>query len=220
MRSGLVLGALGALGALGTLVLATPAAHADVLSLYGEVHGGYSGGKGQSGALKDEAFHANADGGAYGFKVGAEVLLIDGWVQHDQYRTGDGLVGTWTQLMAGLDTEIPTGEKEGADAQGKGGYASSYVELGAAIGFGVGTGQQVMPPLDNSEVTDKGFLLQGAAGFAWRLTEQVSFGVTVPVQVGYLFKNGAEAVANDVDDQYVELSFAALASLRLDLDIK
>ena len=95
--------------ALVALLLAAPAAaHADLLSLRVEAHGGGAGGVGVGGDQKDNAFQAGARGGAYGALVGAELLFIDGWVSHQQYNDG-ALIGTWTQFMLGMDVDVDLG---------------------------------------------------------------------------------------------------------------
>jgi hypothetical protein len=280
---------------LAVALLAPAVAAADVLSLYAAVQGGGAGGQGVDGEAKDEAFHPGVQGLAYGALVGAEVLFIDGWVEHTQHRRDGALAGTWTQFMLGLDTQIDIGEPKTAPspsqeaeqaaaeqaaaeqaaqeqaaaeqaaaeqaaaeqqageqaAQGEQavqppqpapppkpaaspkpaaqpvaqrtvvvGPAPGYFDIGFAVGFGVGTGQQVMPPLDNSEVTDKGFLGQAHFGLGYRLSNALSLGVRVPVQAAYLFKSGDGAAANDRGNQYVSVNAALLLELRLNLSVR
>ena len=196
------------IAALAALILMAPLAHADVLSLNAALFGGGAGGVGLSGAQQDDSFHDGAAGGAYGALVGLEFLLVDGWVEHTQYRNGDGLAGTWTQFMIGIDATIDVGTKKGMAApdageqKGKGGYSSAFLELGMATGFGVGTGQQVDPPLDYKQVTDRGFLVQASAFIAYRMNSAMALGLRVPLQYGYMFKKG---LANDTDNHYQSL---------------
>ena len=178
------------------LCAAPAAAAADLLSLYGQVHAGGSSGKGLGGDLEEQAFHDQASGPTYGIKVGVEVALIDVWLQHDQY-TNDG---TWTQLMTGLDMELDIG--------------SGYLELGTGAGLALGTGQQVEPPLDNGEITDKGIIVEGRAGLGYRFAPFLSVGATVPVQAGYLIKSGPGTDVSGVSRGYSELTFAVLGYLR------
>ncbi|HUH00934.1 MAG TPA: hypothetical protein VML75_03000 [Kofleriaceae bacterium] len=215
-----------AITVLAVLGLTRGDARADVLSLNATVQGGGAGGSGISGDAQDAAFHeGTAPGGhigpAYGVMLGVEFLFIDGWVEHTQYRDGEGLTGTWTQFMAGVDIKVNVGEERGGRVEeGKrtgDAYHSAYVEMGLGTGFGVGTGQQVMPPLDNAQVTDKGFLVQASFGLGYRLNRVISLGVRVPVQAGYMFKNG---VANDEGNQYISAQAAVLLGLRFDLQLK
>lgn len=201
-------------------------ASAGVLDLKAQIHAGAAGGMGVGGAQKDNAFHAGAQGASYGFIVGAEFLLLDGWVEHNQFQGENGLQGTWTQFMAGIDFNVDLGAKtrggtvdEDGKPQGDG-YSALYAELGLAVGFGVGTGQQVELPLDNAQVTDKGFLLQGHLAVGYRLTKLVSVGVVVPLQTAYLFKSGPGVVANDEGTHYQSMQGAALLNLRVDVSVK
>ncbi|HUQ06649.1 MAG TPA: hypothetical protein VM261_29300 [Kofleriaceae bacterium] len=196
-------------------------ASADVFSVRAEAHGGGAGGLGVGGDAKDQAFQNIARGGAYGALVGAEVLFVDAWVQHHQYNDGE-LLGTWTQFMAGLDLDIGIGggepirgAKDGAKTKAKG-----YIELGLGVGFGVGTDRQVDPPLDNSEVSDKGFLLEGRVGAGANLGSALSIGVSLPVTAGYYFVSGEDAAANDIDTQYQAIEAALLVNLRLKIKVK
>ena len=183
------------------LCAAPAVAGADLLSLYGQVHAGGSSGKGLGGDLKDEAFHANAEGATYGFKLGAEIAQLDVWIQHDQYYNDGGVHGTWTQLMTGFDLELDVG--------------SVYLELGTGAGLALGTGQQVDPPLDDGEITDKGIIVEARGGLGYRLAPALSIGATLPVQAGYLVKSGPGTDVTGLSRGYTEMSFALLAYLRL-----
>ncbi len=183
------------------LSIAPAAASADLLSLYGQIHAGGSSGKGLGGDLKDEAFHDRAAGATYGVKVGAEIALIDVWLQHDQYYNDGGVHGTWTQIMTGLDMELDIG--------------SAYIELGTGAGLALGTGQQVDPPLDDGEITDKGIIVEGRGGLGYRFAPFLSIGATLPVQAGYLVKSGPGTDVSGLSRGYTEMSFALLGYLRL-----
>lgn len=195
-------------------------ASADVFSIRAEAHGGGAGGMGIAGERKDAAFQNTARGGTYGALVGAEVLFLDAWIQHHQYNDGE-LLGTWTQFMAGLDLEFPVGggepipgAKDGAKTKAKG-----YIELGLGVGFGVGTDRQVDPPLDNSEVNDKGFLVEGRLGAGANLGSVLSLGVSLPVTAGYYFMSDA-GTANNTGTHYQAIEAALLVNLRLKIKVK
>jgi len=192
------------------LIFVSQPAFAKVLDLYAQAQGGGASGRGVAGAQKDSAFAEHAEGGALGGLVGVELFFVDAWVEHLQFVGGDGLVGTWTQLMVGLDMDLAIG-----DDPPPGQKAKTFFELGGAVGFGMGTGSQVEPPLDNSEISDKGFITELRAGLDYRLNDVLSLGASVPVTYGFLFKND---VANDVSNQYQQVSVAALVHLRLHLE--
>lgn len=193
-------------------VLAAPAsASADVFKLYGEVGGGGMYGKGLAGDHKDDAFSVNGSGGSYGVLVGGRFLIADVHIRHQQFLNG-GETETWTLFNAGLNLGFDSGTAEQKQA-GKGGY----VEMGAFLGFGLGTGAQVDPPLDNSEITDKGFVLTGRLGFGKHLSKVFDIGVSVPISYAYMFKSGNGATANNTENQYQQLMFEALLVLRANI---
>jgi hypothetical protein len=173
------------------VALAGPAA-ADVLSMRAEAHGGL---------------------------VGVEFLFVDVWVQHHQYNDG-AFIGTWTQFMTGLDVNLDVGG--GEPVPGKKGEVTKpkgFVELGLGVGFGVGTDRQVDPPLDNSEVNDKGFLAEAHISGGAYLGSALSLGVTLPVTAGYYFMSD-QGTANNLGTHYQAVEAALLVNLRLKLKIK
>jgi hypothetical protein len=212
------------------LALATAReARADIFSLRAEAHVGGGGGVGLGGgdAAKKAAFFDGATGGAYGGLVGVEVFFLDVWVEHHQYVGRSSLdnknhfLGTWTQFMTGLDldferraTVTPAEQKKGVKGKKK-----SYLEIGIGFGYGVGTGQQVDLPLDATQLTDKGFLVEGrfSAGFWMGEHAGLGLGITIPISGGYFFKSG---FANNADNQYYAVEGAALLVVRGKLKIK
>lgn len=195
---------------------ATSSANADVLLLYGNLHGGVMGGKGTGGDQQDQAFFQNAPNGTYGLSVAGRFLFFAGEISHDQYRFFGGETAnslrTWTQFSAGVDFDIDLGsEQQKKDHQGK------FIQFSALAGFGVGTGQQVMPPLDNGQITDKGLMLGGRFGIGAHASKLFDYGLMVPVQYGYFFKNGV--AANDVNNHYQGVHASALVFLRLNIKL-
>lgn len=197
------------------LVAEARPARADLLSLRAEVHGGGATGAGVGGTQQDEAFHAGATGAAYGALLGVEIAFIDVWVDHHQFTDGDSL-STWTQFMTGLDLDfVRKSKKQAPAAAGEPApprKTTGYVEIGLALGFGVGTGRQVEPPLSNDEITDKGFLLEAKLGTGIAIGSVLSVGVSLPVSAGYFFKN--QGFANDADTHYYGVQGALLLVVR------
>jgi hypothetical protein len=192
------------------LALAAPAS-ADTFKLFGEAHGGGMWGTGVAGDQKDSAFFGKAKGGAYGALIGAELLFFDALIEHTQYINGDGLK-TWTQFGAGVHFTSDQGDAQDKKA-GKGGY----IEFGGYLWFGLGTGAQVMPPLDNAQITDKGFLGEARLGFGEHLNRVFDLGVVVPVSYGYFFKSGNGAAANDLSTNYRGIEAQGLVVLRANI---
>jgi hypothetical protein len=203
---------------LAVLVTSAPIpANADVFKLYAEAHGGGMVGKGLGGDVIDNAslngsFFESASPGAFGALIGGRFLFLDVQIQHHQF-VGGGDLSTWTQFGAGLEFEAGLGQTPEQKKAGKGGY----VAIGTHLFFGVGTGQQVMPPLSNDEVTDKGFLLQGALGFGKRLNKVFDIGISIPVSYGYFFKSGDALAANNLETHYQSLQVEGLLVLRANI---
>jgi hypothetical protein len=91
-------------------------AGADLLTVFGEVHGGAVGGKGLSGdpvnaGPEDESFFANVPHGAYGVRVGARLLILEAAIQHHQFTNGSDL-STWTQFAAGIGIQPDFGDEQ------------------------------------------------------------------------------------------------------------
>jgi hypothetical protein len=203
---------LRALSLAAVLAMAAPAS-ADVLKLFVEADGGGVAGTATGGdqVVKDAAFFAKAPHLAYGALIGAEFLFLDGWIQHHQFTNGSR-IATWTQFGVGVHGTIDTG-----DAKQQKAHEGGYVEFGVGGWFGLGTGQQVMPPLDNAQITDKAFLLEGRLGAGTHLSSVFDLGVSVPVSWGYFFKNGNGAAANDTSTHYGSVQGEALVVLRANI---
>jgi hypothetical protein len=191
------------------VALAAPTtASADVFKLSGEVHAGGMYGTGVAGTRKDDAFFAKSPNALYGFQIGAEFLFFDAWIQHHQYTDGSRLT-TWTQFGLGIHNVMDLGDEKQRKA-GKGGY----LEFGGGLFFGIGTGQQVVTPLDNAQLSDKGFTLEARLGFGTHLNKNFDLGLAIPVSYGYFFKTGNGLTANDTDTNYRSIQAEGLLVLR------
>lgn len=190
-------------------------ADADVLKLFGEVHGGGVFGKGLTGdpVAQDKDFFSNAPHGMYGARVGVRLLIIDGVIQHHQFTNGSRLA-TWTQFAVGLGIQADLGDEKVKKSK-----KGPYFDVGLHVAFGLGTGQQVDPPLSNDEVTDKGFLVEGRIGFGKHINKLFDIGFAVPASWGYLFKNGFDTSANDLSTHYRSFQIEGVAYLRMNLKL-
>lgn len=186
-------------------------ASADVLKLFVEADAGGSYGTGTSGDLKDEAFFKKAPNAGYGVLIGAEFLFLDAWIQHHQLTDGDR-IATWTQFGAGVHAQVDLGSEQQQKA-----HKGAFFEFGAGAFFGLGTGQQVDPPLDNAQITDKAFLFEGRLGLGTHLNSVFDVGLSVPVSWGYFFKNGNGAGVNDASTHYQGVQGEALLFLRANI---
>jgi hypothetical protein len=196
--------------------LAPRAAHADLFSVRADLHAGGGGGAGLGGAQKDAAYFAKAPNGAYGAMVGIQALIADAYIDHTQYTDGSRIT-TWTQFAIGVRVDVKTGappKEKGATEEPK---PTGYFELGVHGAFGLGTGQQVSPPLDNAQITDKAFLVELRLGVGKILGSGFRIGVALPVSGGYFFKSGNGATANDTGTHYTGVEAALLLTLGVQL---
>ncbi len=202
-------------------VSSTERAAADVFETSAQLQTGYSGGQGLSGEVQDSAFAAGATGYTYGARAGFRIALFEGWIEHNQFLGGDGLLGTWTQFMAGPRVEVGFGgARVGAKLEGGeivGAYPRYFGTLGVGVGYGIGTGQQVEPPRSNTQATDTGVVAQARAGLGFRIDEMYSLRLTVPIEGGYLFKGGDGHDASEQDSDYRSVRAAALLGFRMRL---
>jgi hypothetical protein len=199
--------------ALAAIAVAAPTeeVRAEVLNIYADAHGGGMFGAGLSGEQKDSAFFGNAPPGMYGARVAARFLFLGGAIQHHQYTNGSQ-ISTWTQFTGGLDLQVQLGDEKTKKTR-----KNSFFELNGQLGFGVGTGQQVMPPLSNDEITDKAFLLEGRFTYGKHLNKIFDFGITIPVSWGFFFKNGVDDAANDTATHYRGVQVEGLLFLRANI---
>lgn len=195
------------------LFLASSPADAKLFDLYAQAQMGGGGGGGTGGAQQDHAFASGASGGAFGALLGAEILFFDVWVAHNQFVGGDGIIGTFTQFMAGFDVDFELDDPD------PGKESEWFAEVGLGFGFGLGTGRQVDPPLDNAQITDKGGVLEAKVAGEYHLNKALSAGVMVPIQWAYMVKNGPGIVANDTENHYQQLSVAVMAYFQFHVEL-
>jgi hypothetical protein len=197
------------------LVLAAAApARADILRLYAEAHGGgmYGGGTDGTPVVTNNTFFGKSTGPMYGALVGAQLLFLDAWVQHHQYAGNGNGLQTFTQFGLGIHFTIDMGTPEEQKA-----HQGTYTEVGAGVWYGVGTGAQVMPPLDAAQLTDQGVAFDGRLGFGKHLNNIFDLGVMVPVSYGFFTKTKGAGGVNDTNNDYRGYLVEALVVLRMNI---
>jgi hypothetical protein len=182
-----------------SMLAASVASAQKLVEAHAAARAGVATGNGIGGAQKDHDFFSGAKGGTYGLEVGVKVLMIDTRITHDRFVVG----GTWTQLVIGPRIAFPAA-------------GGLYADIGAAAGFGVGTGQPIMGSLSNDEITDKGIMVELHAALDYRF-EIFGLGVMIPLGWGYMFKNGVPA--NDTSNHYTTFRAALLGTLTVRLGL-
>jgi hypothetical protein len=130
-------------------------------------------------------FFARNRGGFTGFKAGAELFFIDvfvdfkqGWGQPGQTTRVDW-TGSWLGFYLGIDLDLKLGEEK-----------RWHFLIGGDVGFGLGLAGPINPPIDNAQVSSKGFVAQGRVGLDYHITKVFGIGVEADLGYHYLFLNG------------------------------
>jgi hypothetical protein len=202
--------------------LAAPA-RAELLRLSAEVQGGEMYGRGTEGDQKDNAFFAKSPHPfspnaatlplTYGVLLTGEILFFNVSIQHQQFWDPGNQLTTWSQLGLGVHFQFDTGDEKLRKA-----HKSNFYEIGGGLFLGLGTPIQVKPPLDNAQLSDKGFLVEGRFGFGKHLDSVFDILVTVPVSYGFFTKpNDSGCSANNLSCDYRSIQVEALVALRATL---
>jgi hypothetical protein len=179
--------ALAALGVAACLGLAPAASHAKVLDLWAGGHLGAVGGSG-SGDTADADFFSSVHGAGAGFDFGAQLLFLNFEVRFTQVMGGAPGNGSLTQFLAGADGEIALDSLL---------RPVLFLRIGGWSGIALGTPAPVDLPLDNPQVSHKGFVVSGVAALDYHVNPFVTMGLEVSPGYHYFFPGGA-APSGDV----------------------
>jgi hypothetical protein len=179
-------------------------ASAAIFELSASLRLGAATGSGLGGAQQENDFFEGTKGTTWGGLVGLEVFFIQLYVEHDQFTDFSDVRGTWTQIMVGPRLGFPLNEVLGA-------ITGMHADMGLAVGYGFGTGQQIVPPIDDGEISDKGLMLELKVGLEYRFNRFVGVGVSFPVAWGYLVKN--DIPITETDGHYHSFHAMALGTI-------
>lgn len=205
--------------ALGCLLEAAPS-EAKVLDLYASLKGGWVTGGGSNSLAANAADYFELERGpALGFEVGAEILFLDLMINGtrmfdprstDEAGVQEGSGGTFFQFLLGIDGDF---------ALDGGAVPSTFLRVGGNAGVGLGLHREVRAPLDDSQVSDKGFVFNGVLALDQHLSR--FFVVGLEVQPGYhiFFPGGAKQEQGvSGDDHSRGFHFMTLAFVQFHLD--
>ncbi len=190
----------------GLVATASPRpAEAKLLDVYAAARGGGVLGWGLN-DINPEAsdFFKTVHGPGMGAEIGIELLLLNASINFTQLFDTAGPAGTLTQFLLGFDGEIAV------DGRKK---PQTYLRLGLAGGAALGTHRPVDPPLDNRQVSDKGFVGQATVALDQHLGDVFSIGLEV-IPGYHFFFAGGDAPANVGANQSHGMHVMALLSLR------
>ncbi len=179
--------------ALGTLLCLWPTgAEAKLLDLYAATRAGGTVGWGLN-EINPQAsdFFKQVRGPTVGAEVGIELLLLNASINFNQMFDNNGPAGTLTQFLLGFDGEIDLDGRQ---------KPRTFLRLGIAGGVALGTHKPVDPPLDNNQVSDKGFVGQATVALDHHLNDVFSVGIELIPGYHFFFAGGAAPV-NDAGNQ-------------------
>jgi hypothetical protein len=170
--------------------LAARRADARWLDLHAGVRGGGITGWGSDRNTPD--FFEKTRGPGAGFELGVKLLVFDVSANFLQVFDGSGRVGTLTQFLLGFEIDVPAGDGKLPD-----GHPQNIFRPGLAAGFGFGTPGPVHPPLDNAQISDKGFVSHVKLAYEHFLNPFI--GVGVEANLGYHYFLGGQVATNGQD---------------------
>jgi hypothetical protein len=178
---------LGLLAIAATLWITERPAEARLLDLRAGADAGGIVGWGATSNTPD--FFEHTSGGALGFNLGLRLLVFDASIGFTQVLNGSGTVGTLTQFLLGLAFDVPVGQQKLPN-----GKSRAVVTPALVGGLGFGTSGPVDPPLNNEQVSDKGFVSHLKFGYEYFLNPFIGVGATGFVGWHYFF--GGQVVTN------------------------
>lgn len=188
---------LAVLGALALVARDAPRAEAKLLDLYASMKGGWVTGQGSNSLAANASDYFDlAQGPSMGFELGAEVLFIDFIVSgtrifdqrsQDEVRVSGPGGGTLFQFLLGLDGDFALDSHP---------EPSTFLRLGVNGGVALGLHRDVRPPLDNDQVSDKGFVWNGVVALDYHLNKLFVVGLEASPGYHFFFPGGAAANQN------------------------
>jgi len=187
-----ILGRALGLGALVVVALAARPAEARLVDLRAGARAGGVTGWGETSSTPD--FFDRRKGVGPGVEVGVRLLVLDLSANFTQFIDGNGRAGTLTQLLFGINIDIPVGNiyfQRGVEK----GHSRNIVRPILDFGVAAGTPEPVHPPLDNAQISDKGIVSYLGANYEFFLNEFVGVGAQADYGYHYFVGGGKSMTA-------------------------
>ena len=194
---------------LGGALLAARPAEARLIDLYA---GGTAGGMAGWGTTPNTPdFFDTTRGGGVGFNLGLKLLIFDFSTNFFQTFDSSGAAGTLVQFLLGTEFDIPLGEAKLPDGQ-----SQHVLEPEIAGGFGFGTPGPVNPPLNDSQVSAKGVVVNATVGYEYYFNPFIAVGAKGTF--GYHYFLGGDVVnSSTVQDHSSGYHVAGLGTVTFHL---
>jgi len=194
---------------LGSALLAARPAEARLIDLYAGATAGGMAGWGTTPGTPD--FFDTTRGGGVGFNLGLKLLIFDFSTNFFQTFNGSGAAGTLIQFLLGTEVDIPLGGAKLPDGQ-----SQNVLEPEIAGGFGFGTPGPVNPPLNDSQVSAKGFVANAIVGYEYFFNPFIAIGAKGTFGYHYFF-DGDVVNSPSVQDHSSGYHVSALGTLTFHL---
>jgi hypothetical protein len=181
-----------ALAAFGFMAVASRSAEARLIDLRAGVIAGGITGWGATSNTPDFFDRRQAPG--LGVDVGVKLLIFDVSANFFQLIDSNGRAGTLTQILAGVNIDVPVGHDKfqtGIDR----GHNKNILHPLAEIGFAAGTPEPINPPLNNAQISDKGLVTYVGLGFEHFLTGIIAVGAEADYGYHYFTGGGKTMMA-------------------------
>ncbi len=166
------------------------------VDLYGSVLVGGTTGGGTARGAPD--FFDASEGFASGVNLGVRLFVVDFSLRFLQMIDSHGASSTLSTALLGSSLEIPL-VGGGQDIAGHPRRVEVVLRPGLGAGFALGTPAPVHLPIDNAQLSAKGFLVQGSCGVE-RLFGPY-FGIGATLEGGYHYLFGQSATLNSSSDR-------------------
>jgi hypothetical protein len=194
---------------LGGALLAARPAEARLIDLYAGATAGGMAGWGTTPNTPD--FFDTTRGGGVGFNLGLKLLVFDFSTNFFQTFNGSGAAGTLIQFLLGTEVDVPLGKDKLPDGQ-----SQNVLEPEIAGGFGFGTPGPVSPPLNDSQVSAKGVVVNASIGYEYFFNPFVALGGKGTFGYHYFF-DGDVVNSPSVQDHSSGYHVSALGTLTFHL---
>lgn len=193
-------------------------AEAKLLDVYASTKGGFIAGSGANDLTPTASDYFDIESGpGLGFEVGAEVLFLDFMINGTRIfdasadSEGDSGGGFFFQFLTGLDGDFRVGDAHDSPL---------FLRAGVNTGVALGTHRRVKPPLDNAQVSDKGFVFNGVVALDYHLGKLFVLGVEFSPGYHYFFPGGDSTKDQSVNgnDQSQGMHMLGMAFLQFHLD--
>jgi hypothetical protein len=167
-------------------------AQARIIDLHAGAIGGAITGWGSTANTPD--FYERVKGPGLGVEVGAKLLVFDLSASFLQLFGGNGRAGTLTQIYFGVNIDVPVGNDRFKNGIEKG-KSRNIIRPLAEIGLAAGTLEPVKPPLDNAQISSKGFVSKMGVGYEHFLNEFLGVGAEADFGYHYFIDGGMSSMA-------------------------